>query len=104
MSITPEMRGFAADILNPDTGPSTQRYLGEELAAQILSAPATVITVSVRCVFGIDRVYPADNTAALFAALLNVKSFNATQISAIRALGYAVHVAAGQLPREFQPA
>ena len=57
-----------------------------------------VITVSVRSVYGNDLVYPADDQAALFAALIGVKTFNAVQVRTIRALGYTVHVAAGQLP------
>ena len=60
------------------------------------------ITVSVRSVYGNDLVYPADDQAALFAALVNAKTFNARQISHIRALGYDIHVAAGQLPPGFQ--
>lgn len=60
------------------------------------------ITVSVRCVYGNDLVYPADDTAALFARLLKVKSFNAFQLQTIKALGYAVHVAAGKLPFDMQ--
>jgi hypothetical protein len=60
------------------------------------------ITVQVRNVHGNDLVYPADDTAATFAALLNVKSFNARQIQLIKKLGYAIHVASGQLPREMQ--
>jgi hypothetical protein len=59
------------------------------------------ITVSVRSVYGREMVYPADDTAATFAALLNVKTFNAFQLQTIRALGYAVHVAAGQLPEGY---
>ena len=57
-----------------------------------------IITVSVRSVYGRDMVYPADDSALLFARLLQVKTFNAFQLSGIRALGYRVHVAAGQLP------
>ena len=56
------------------------------------------ITVQVRNVYGNDLVYPADEQAILFASLLNVKSFNAHQVKAIRALGYTVNVAAGSLP------
>lgn len=59
------------------------------------------ITVQVRNVYGNDLVYPADDTAALFASLLKVKTFNAQQVRTIKALGYAVHVAAGQLPAGF---
>ena len=59
------------------------------------------ITVQVRSVYGNELVYPADDQAALFAALVNAKTFNAKQIHTIKALGYAVHVAAGQLPAGF---
>ena len=59
------------------------------------------ITVSVRNVYGNNLVYPADDTAGLFAALVGAKTFNAKQIHTIKALGYAVHVAAGQLPQGF---
>ena len=57
------------------------------------------MTVQVRSVYGNDLVYPADDAAVLFASLLGVKSFNAHQVRTIRALGYAVHVAAGTLPQ-----
>lgn len=59
------------------------------------------ITVNVRSVYGNDLVYPADDQAALFAALVNAKTFNAKQLATIRALGYAVHVASGQMPQGF---
>ena len=59
------------------------------------------ITVQVRNVYGNDLVYPMDDQAALFASLVNARTFNARQIATIRALGYAVHVAAGQLPEGF---
>lgn len=56
------------------------------------------ITVAVRNVYGNDLIYPADDQAALFASLLAVKTFNRRQLATIKALGYAVHVAAGSLP------
>jgi hypothetical protein len=59
------------------------------------------ITVAVRSVYGKELVYPADDQAALFAALAGAKTFNALQLRTIRALGYAVHVAAGKLPAGF---
>lgn len=61
-----------------------------------------VITVAVRNVFGNDLVYPADDAAATFAALIGAKTFNRGQLCLIRTLGYAVHVAAGQLPAGWQ--
>jgi hypothetical protein len=56
------------------------------------------ITVAVRNVYGYDLVYPADDSAALFAALLQVNTFNGHQLRIIRALGYTINVAAGTLP------
>jgi hypothetical protein len=60
--------------------------------------PTPVITVAVRSVYGNDLVYPADDAAALFASLIGAKTFNRKQLATIKALGYDVHVAAGQLP------
>ena len=57
------------------------------------------MTVQVRSVYGNDLVYPMDETALLFASLVGAKTFNARQIGQIRALGSAVHVAAGTLPQ-----
>ena len=59
------------------------------------------ITVQVRSVYGNELVYPADDQAVLFASLVGAKTFNAKQLGQIRALGYAVHVAAGTLPAGF---
>ncbi len=57
-----------------------------------------IITVQVRSAFGCDRVYPMDDKAALFARLVNAKTFSREQLLTIKALGYSIHVAAGQLP------
>jgi len=59
------------------------------------------ITVQVRSVYGNELVYPLDDAAALFARLIGAKTFNAHQVRTIRALGYAIHVAAGTLPAGF---
>lgn len=101
---TQSMRNLAATVLDPETGPAEFRGTAHELATQIMAEPANVITVSVRNVYGNELVYPADSRGALFAALLSVKSFNAQQISALRALGFTIHVAAGQLPKHMQRA
>ena len=56
------------------------------------------ITVQVRSVYGKELVYPVCDKAGLFVALFGAKTFSALQLQGIRALGYTVHVAAGQLP------
>lgn len=61
------------------------------------------ITVQVRNVYGNDLVYPMDDTALLFARLLQVKTFNFHHLQTIKALGYSVHVASGTLPFTLRP-
>jgi hypothetical protein len=56
------------------------------------------ITVDVHNVYGNDLVYPADEDAIKFAALLKVKTFNAYQVNMIKSLGYAVYIRTGKLP------
>lgn len=60
------------------------------------------ITVQVRSVYGNDLVYPVDEKALVFARLINAKTFNAAQLQAIKALGYAIRVASGRLPFDMQ--
>ena len=60
------------------------------------------ITVRVASVYGKDLVYPADDAAATFAALIGAKTFARRHLGLIRTLGYTVHVAAGQLPEGWQ--
>jgi hypothetical protein len=100
---TSQMRGLAATVLDPETGPAEFRGTAHELATQVLATPAQVLKVSVRNVYGVNYLHPENTRADLFAALLSVQNFNAVQVSAIRALGYEFHVAAGEMPREFQP-
>ena len=65
-------------------------YLGKEVAARILQ-------VQVRTVYGNERIYPVNEVAQKFAALLNVKTFNRQQIVDIKALGYEFVVVANEV-------
>ena len=47
-----------------------------------------IVQVVLKNVYGNELVYPANEVAHKFAALLNVKSFNRHQIESIKALGY----------------
>ena len=100
---TQSMRNLAATVLDPETGPAEFRGTAHELATQVMAEPAMVLAVSVRNLYGVNYLHPENTAADLFAALLRVKNFNTIQVSAIRLLGYEFHVAAGKLPREFQP-
>jgi hypothetical protein len=97
-----QMRGLAATILNPETGPAEFRGTAHELATQVLAMPENVITVAVRNVYGNELVYPADSRASLFAAMIGQTTFSVRHISALRALGFTIHVAAGQLPEHMR--
>jgi hypothetical protein len=60
---------------------SLQKALGSEAARLI-------VEVEVRSVYGKNLVYPANETAHKFAALIGVKTFNRAQIDQIKGLGY----------------
>lgn len=48
------------------------------------------VSVKERSVYGNTLVYPNCEKSKLFAQLIGVKTFNATQLDLIRALGYDV--------------
>jgi hypothetical protein len=55
------------------------------------------ITVLVKNVYGNDLVYPVDDAAGYFAALVGAKTFGARHLSLIKLLGYEIRVL-GKLP------
>lgn len=59
------------------------KYLGQEIAAKI-------VEVEVRNVYGKGLLYPVNQTAHDFAALLGVITFNRKQVEGMKRLGYAV--------------
>lgn len=56
------------------------------------------VAVTVRNVYGNDLVYPVNDTAGLFVAMLRVKTFTAQHLRCIKALGFEIRVAGGKLP------
>lgn len=48
------------------------------------------ITVRIKNLYGIDRIYPADETANLLASLTGKKTFDERDISVIKRLGYTI--------------
>ncbi len=48
------------------------------------------ITVEVKQVYGVDRIYPVCKTAKLFTRLTSTKTLTYSQLDTIRELGYAV--------------
>jgi hypothetical protein len=58
-------------------------YLGKEVASH-------VVQVEIRNVYGRNMLYPVNQTAYAFAALLGVKTFNKQQVQGMKDLGYVV--------------
>jgi hypothetical protein len=61
------------------------------------SAMSNIIEVQVRNVYGNTLVYPANELARKFATLLGVKTFNRSQVLAMKDLGYVVGQVIGEL-------
>ncbi len=55
------------------------------------------ITVRVQRNYGTDMIYPASDTAMLFARLVGKKTFSKYDLAVIRDLGYEVNVQAQEL-------
>lgn len=51
------------------------------------------ITVEIRDVYGIRTVYPACQTAKLFARLAGTKTLTSHAIDTIKQLGYSINIA-----------
>ncbi len=50
------------------------------------------IKVTIKTVYGVEKIYPADRKAELFAELVGQKTLTREDIGHIKALGYAVQV------------
>lgn len=50
------------------------------------------ITVTIKSVYGVDRIYPACDTSRLLAELTGAKTFKADHIKTIKELGYTIEV------------
>jgi hypothetical protein len=57
----------------------------------------THATVTIRSIYGQDRVYPENDTAMALAALLGSKTFTREQIAKAKALGYTFEIKAPEV-------
>jgi hypothetical protein len=48
------------------------------------------VEVTVRSVYGVDKIYPANWSAEIFASLAGQKTLTGSDLNLIRELGYAV--------------
>lgn len=59
-----------------------------------------VCAVEVRSVYGVDKIYPANRTATLFAELTGTKTLSPADILTIEALGFEIaNITKKELPR-----
>lgn len=59
-----------------------------------------VCAVEVRTIYGVDKIYPANRTAELFASLAGTKTLTSADIMTIEALGFGIaNVTKKELPR-----
>ncbi len=52
------------------------------------------LQIFIRYVYGNPKLYPANDVANTYAQLLGVKTFNDTQLSLIKHLGFTINVVA----------
>jgi hypothetical protein len=57
-----------------------------------LMPPLSSITVSIKSVYGVDKIYPACPKAEVFCKLLNQKTLTDRDIDLIKKLGIAIRV------------
>ena len=57
-----------------------------------MTTQAKTVTVSVRRVYGMPVIYPADANARLFADIAGTKTLTRAAVAKIKDLGYAVTV------------
>ncbi len=51
-----------------------------------------IINIKIKCVYGRDLVYPANDTGKIFAKMLGVKTFNKFQINCLKELNYTITI------------
>jgi hypothetical protein len=56
-----------------------------------------IIKIKIKCVYGRDLWYPANDTGKIFAKMLGVKTFNKFQINCLKELNYTITMSDGIL-------
>lgn len=70
----------------------TTPELGYTKSQPELTLAELSMTVSVREIYGVQKVYPADQTSRLFAQLAGTITLTDDAIATIKALGYTINV------------
>ena len=91
-----EMLEFCKTTLIPDLEEAGQTATAADMRRLVLIAETKTMhaTVTIKTIYGQDRVYPANDVAYALAALLGSKTFTREQIAKAKELGYTFEIKA----------
>ena len=91
-----EMIDFCKTTLIPDLDEAGQTATAADMRRLVSIAEAKTMhaLVTIKTIYGQDRVYPANDTAMALAALLGSKTFTREQIAKAKELGYTFEIQA----------
>tara|TARA_R110000823_G_scaffold314039_1_gene442345 strand:+ start:1073 stop:1360 length:288 start_codon:yes stop_codon:yes gene_type:complete len=90
------MLDFCRATLIPDLEEAGQTATAADMRRLVSIAETKTMhaTVTIKTIYGQDRVYPANDVAYALAALLGSKTFTREQIAKAKALGYTFEIKA----------
>jgi len=94
-----EMIDFCKTTLIPDLEEAGQTATAADMRRLVSIAEAKTMhaLVTIKTIYGQDRVYPANDTAMALAALLGSKTFTREQIAKAKELGYTFEIKAPEV-------
>ena len=94
-----EMIDFCKTTLIPDLEEAGQTATAADMRRLVSIAETKTMhaLVTIKTIYGQDRVYPANDTAMALAALLGSKTFTREQIAKAKGLGYTFEIKAPEV-------
>ena len=94
-----EMIDFCKTTLIPDLEEAGQTATAADMRRLVSIAETKTMhaLVTIKTIYGQDRVYPANDTAMALAALLGSKTFTREQIAKAKELGYTFEIQAPEV-------
>jgi len=94
-----EMIDFCKTTLIPDLEEAGQTATAADMRRLVSIAETKTMhaLVTIKTIYGQDRVYPANDTAMALAALLGSKTFTREQIAKAKELGYTFEIKAPEV-------
>lgn len=94
-----EMIDFCKTTLIPDLEEAGQTATAADMRRLVSIAEAKTMhaLVTIKTIYGQDRIYPANDTAMALAALLGSKTFTREQIAKAKELGYTFEIKAPEV-------